>query len=42
MVQTIENIFKETGMSDDVLMEIHKVESEETMKLMEAKQKGEF
>ena len=42
VVQTIEKIFKETGMPDDVLMEIHKVESEETMKLMEAKQKGEF
>jgi hypothetical protein len=42
VVQTIEKIFKETGMPDDVLMEIHKVEVEETAKLMEAKRKGEF
>jgi hypothetical protein len=32
----------ETGMSDDVLMEIHKVEAEEAEKLMEAKRKGEL
>jgi hypothetical protein len=40
VVTTIEKIFKETGMSDDVLAEIHKVEAEETTKLMEAKRKG--
>ena len=42
VVQTIEKIFKETGMSDDVLMEIHQVEAYETAKLMEAKTKGEL
>jgi hypothetical protein len=30
VVQTIEMLFKETGMPDDVLAEIHKVEAEET------------
>ena len=42
VVKTIERIFKETGMPDDVLMEIHKVEVEETAKLKEAKRKGVF
>jgi hypothetical protein len=42
VIDTIEQIFKDTGMEDDVIAEIHKVESEKTAKLTEAKRKGEL
>ena len=42
VVTTIEKIFKETGMENDVIAEIHKVESEETARLIESKRKGEL
>jgi hypothetical protein len=34
VIDTIEQIFKDTGMENDVIAEIHKVESEETAKLI--------
>jgi hypothetical protein len=42
VVDIIEQIFKDTGMEDDVMSEIHKVEAEETAKLMESKRKGDL
>ena len=42
VIDTIEQIFKDTGMEDDVIAEIHKVESEGTAKLTSAKRKGEL
>ena len=40
VIDTIEKIFQDTGMENDVIAEIHKVESEETAKLIEAKRRG--
>jgi hypothetical protein len=40
VIDTIEQIFKDTGMEDDVIAEIHQVEAEETMRLIEAKRRG--
>ena len=42
VIATIEKIFQDTGMENDVIAEIHKVESEETAKLISAKRKGEL
>ena len=42
VISTIEKIFQDTGMENDVIAEIHKVEAEETMRLIEAKRKGEL